>query len=130
MLFTTLTFFAFLLATWVGFQLLPRLWRAAWLLGASLVFYASFGVANLGFLLAMTTVAWLTGLLLDAGHNERARRTTLVLGLVLILGPLATLKFYDFAAGEAERLLGTEGILRLGLTAPVAHAGEHRQRRV
>lgn len=119
MLFTTITFFAFLLATWVGFQLLPRLWRAAWLLAASLVFYASFGAANLGCLLTIATVAWLSGLLLDPARSERARRTALALGLVLILGSLATLKFYDFAAGEAERLLGTEGIPRLGLTAPV-----------
>jgi alginate O-acetyltransferase complex protein AlgI len=116
--FTTLTFLVFLAATWVCFLLLPRPSRAAWLLAASLAFYASFGAANLGFLLTITTVAWLTGLLLDPACGERARKAALALGLVLILGSLAALKFYDFAAGEAERVLGMKGLPRLGLTAP------------
>jgi alginate O-acetyltransferase complex protein AlgI len=118
MLFTSLTFFVFLAATWAGFLLLPRLWRGPWLLAASLVFYASFGAANLGFLVSVTMVAWLTGSGIARTASAAARRAVLTVGLFLILGSLVALKFHDFAASEAERLFGVEGLPRLGLTAP------------
>lgn len=120
MLFTTLAFYGFLALTLAGFVALPRPWRAPWLLVASLVFYGSFGTANLAFLLAITAVAWLAGRALALCDGATARKGVLAAGLVLILGSLAASKFYDFAAGEVERLSGLAATLpRLGLAPPV-----------
>ncbi len=117
MLFNSLSFFLFLAATLVVFVLLPRCVRWFALLVASIVFYASFGVANLAFLFAVALVAWAAGLLI-ASDRQRVRKAALAIGLGLVLGGLAVLKFYDFVAGEIEPHLGI-ALPRLGITAPV-----------
>lgn len=116
MLFTTLSFAIFLIIVVAVFARLPAGWRAPWLLLASVAFYASFGLANLAFLFGVTMVAWLTGLALSRPTGRRG--PALAIGLALILGSLAALKFYDFLAAEAERLAGF-AIPRLGIAAPV-----------
>lgn len=119
MLFTSLTFFLFLAATLLLFALAPQRLRWLLLLAASLVFYASFGAANLGFLFAVVAVAWAAGRLIASGPPA-VRRAALAAGLLLILGALAALKFYDFAAGEIEVALGSAPFLpRIGVAQPV-----------
>lgn len=119
MLFTSLTFFLFLAATLVLFALAPQRLRWLLLLAASLVFYASFGAANLGFLFAVVAVAWAAGRLIASGPPA-TRRAALAAGLLLILGALAALKFYDFVAGEIEAALAGQPFLpRIGIAAPV-----------
>ncbi len=119
MLFTSLTFFLFLAATLVLFALAPQRLRWLLLLAASLVFYASFGAANLGFLFAVVAVAWAAGRLIASGPPA-TRRAALAAGLLLILGTLAALKFYDFVAGEIEAALAGQPFLpRIGIAAPV-----------
>ena len=88
------------------------------MVAACLVFYASFGTTNLVFLLAIVAIAWLTGAGLAASRTAAGRAALLSIGLILILGSLFALKFYDFLAGELERIAGF-GLPRLGLTAPV-----------
>lgn len=117
MLFTSLSFFLFLAATLAVFLLLPRRMRWLGLLVASIVFYASFGVSNLAFLFAVTLVAWVAGRLVASGRPA-VRKAALAAGLVLVLGSLAALKFYDFLAGEIEPYLGI-ALPRLAMTAPV-----------
>ncbi|ODT20800.1 MAG: acyltransferase [Kaistia sp. SCN 65-12] len=119
MLFTSLSFFLFLAATLIVFAWLPRRARWFWLLLASLAFYASFGLSNIVFLFAVTFVAWAAGRLV-ACERPAIRKPALIAGLVLILGTLFVLKFYDFVAAEIEPLLGSVNALpRLGITAPV-----------
>jgi D-alanyl-lipoteichoic acid acyltransferase DltB (MBOAT superfamily) len=120
MLPTSLSFFVFLAIAIAVFRMLPQRLRWPWLLALSIVFYGSFGLANLAFLFAVVLVAWLAGKLIAAAERPALRRTWLTVGLLLVLGALAMLKFYDFAAGEIEPLLGSGYRLpRLGLTAPV-----------
>lgn len=120
MLFTSLSFFLFLAATLTGFAMLPGRWRTLGLLAASLVFYASFGVANLAFLIAIALAAWLAGLGITTAATALMRGASLAFGLVAVLGSLFALKFHDFLAGELERALGGGFDLpRLGLTVPV-----------
>jgi D-alanyl-lipoteichoic acid acyltransferase DltB (MBOAT superfamily) len=113
MLFTSLEFFVFLLLTLAVFALVPAQRRWLVLLLASWVFYGAARPANLLFLGAVTAVVlacrrWV------AGGSRRA----LVLGLVAVLGSLVAFKFYDFAAGEIERLAEGLTLPRLGLAAP------------
>jgi D-alanyl-lipoteichoic acid acyltransferase DltB (MBOAT superfamily) len=119
MLFTSLAFFVFLPVTLAVFAMLPAAARWSWLLLASLVFYGAAQPANLAFLAAVTLVVWGCGALLRRAQGQGARRTLLAGGLVAVIGSLAALKFYDFAAGELERAVGADGMLpRLGITAP------------
>lgn len=128
MLFNSLGFFLFLGATLLGYACLPLRWRWHWLLAASLLFYASFGAANLVFLVAVAAGAWVTGLGLARAGNPRTRKLVLSAGLVAILGSLAAFKFYDFLATELERLASayfmTPGVdlPRLGIPAPVGYS--------
>jgi D-alanyl-lipoteichoic acid acyltransferase DltB (MBOAT superfamily) len=90
------------------------------MLGASAVFYASFGIGTLVFLLAITAIAWAMGLWIAAAATPTARKLALASGLAAILGALFALKFFDFLAGELERLSdGAADLPRLGVTAPV-----------
>lgn len=120
MLFTSLSFILFLGVAVAGFVFLPVAWRWTWLLVASVVFYGSFGPSNLAFLAAIILLAWGAGVWIGASHDLRRRRVALVLALAATLGALVVLKFYDFLAGEIEKLAGADLHLpRLGITAPV-----------
>jgi alginate O-acetyltransferase complex protein AlgI len=122
MLFTSLDFFLFLPVTLAVFAVLPAAARWAWLLAASCVFYGWQHPANLAFLAAVTALVWAAGALLRRAASDRARRGWLAAGLVALIGSLAAFKFYDFTAGELERLLRGSGselaLPRLGIAAP------------
>ncbi len=119
MLFTSLAFFVFLPVTLAVFAALPVTARWSWLLLASFVFYGAVQPANLAFLIAVTLVVWGCGALLQRAEAPGARRALLAGGLAALIGSLAALKFYDFAAGELERAAGAADTLpRIGITAP------------
>jgi hypothetical protein len=116
MLFTSLGFFVFLLATLAAFALAPPRHRWLVLLLASWFFYGAGRPANLIYLGGMTAVVLLCAHFIARGH-----RAALVLGLVAVIGSLVALKFYDFAAGEVERLAGWT-LPRVGATAPAGYS--------
>jgi D-alanyl-lipoteichoic acid acyltransferase DltB (MBOAT superfamily) len=126
MLFTSLEFFAFLPLVVLGFAFLPAGARWGWLLAASCLFYGATHPSHLAYLGAVTLVVWGCGAALARAQREAARRALLAAGLVAVIGLLIAFKFYDFVAGEVERLAGPasagvgSGIAlpRLGITAP------------
>ena len=125
MLFTSLGFFGFLPVALIVFALLPGKARWAWLLAASWFFYGATNPWHLIHLAAVTLVAWGCGAAMARAPNESARRALLAGGLAVVLGSLVAFKFYDFAAGEIERLTGAyAGIAlpRLGVTAPAGYS--------
>ncbi len=65
MSFTILEFFLFLLLTLVVYYLLPKKFRWIWLLIVSLVYYVSFGVKKIVFVLWQTMVVYLATRLID-----------------------------------------------------------------
>ena len=111
MLFTTLDFFIFLPVAVVLFHVLPARMRLPWLMLASLGYYASFGIENLGYLGAVAVIALLAGRhLLDA---EAARRKLAFwAGTLGILGLMGVLKYYDALVEDVPWLPA------IGLTAP------------
>jgi alginate O-acetyltransferase complex protein AlgI len=125
-LFTSLDFFLFLALALAGFGLLPASVRWAWLLAASCVFYGWQQPANLAFLAAVTLVVWACGAMLRRASSELGRQAWLAVGLVALIGSLAAFKFHDFAAGEIERALRTQGVAvtlpRLGIAAPAGYS--------
>ena len=129
MLFTSLEFFAFVPLTLLLFAALPAKGRWAWLLVASYFFYSFWQPSNLVYLGAVTLVVWACGRALERTALESARRGLLAAGLVAVLGSLFAFKFYDFVAGELERLAGEVlaserafSLPRIGLTTPVGYS--------
>ncbi len=124
MLFTSLEFFLFLPLALAVFGALPASTRWAWLLVASCVFYGWQHPANLVFLAAVTMLVWGCGTLMRRAPTDVARRAWLAGGLVALIGALVAFKFYDFAAGEIERLLRS-GALGFSDRIRAAAAGHH-----
>lgn len=126
MLFTSLSFFVFLPLTLALFAVLPAGQRWAWLLLASYIFYAAWDPSNLFHLAAVTIIIYGCGWGMDRTTGKFARIGLLTAGLLAVLGSLIAFKFYDFIAGEIERLgvamLGAEAafaVPRLGEKSPV-----------
>lgn len=130
MLFTSLEFFVFLPLVLLGFAFLPAAARWAWLLAGSLLFYGATHPSHLAYLGAVTLVVGGCGAALARSQHEATRRALLAAGLVAVLGSLIAFKFYDFAAGELERLAGpalaaaslSVALPRLGITAPAGYS--------
>jgi D-alanyl-lipoteichoic acid acyltransferase DltB (MBOAT superfamily) len=126
MLFTSLEFFAFLPLALLLFWALPIRHRWVWLLLASYLFYGLWQPANLIYLGAVTLLIYTCGRAM-AGEGA-GRAAYLTAGLVLVLGSLFALKFYDFAAGEIERLFArfvgqtSVSLPRIGAPAPAGYS--------
>ena len=126
MLFNSLGFFLFLPAVLAVFAALPTRHRWLLLLAASYAFYAATGLTNLVYLGAVTLVVYGCGLGIGRSSRKSGRVAFLVLGLLAVLGALVAFKFYDFAAGEIERLIAwafemeaAGSLPRLGIANPV-----------
>ena len=120
MLFNSLTYLLFLPVTLAAFLLAPARWRWAVLLLASYGYYAALGSDALLYLGAVTLVVWLAAQGISRSSDPRIRASWLAAGLAVVLGALFAFKFYDFLAGEVERLaaLSVPVLPRLGLKAP------------
>jgi len=118
MVFTSLEFFVFLPLALLGFALLPGRWRWTWLLLASWVFYGATRPSSLVYLGAVTIAVYALGWAIERAAGGR-RVALLIAGVVGLAGSLVAFKFYNFAAGEFERLVGGGFALpRLGAAAP------------
>ncbi|MDJ0631388.1 MAG: MBOAT family O-acyltransferase [Rhodobacter sp.] len=113
MLFTSLEFLLFLPLAVLVFWVLPLRLRLVWLMLASLVFFGSFGLGNLGYLAVVAVLTFAASEAIARVTTVSARRFALALGLCSVLGLLVFLKFYD-AVAEATPALPT-----FGLSAPV-----------
>jgi len=128
MLFNSLSFFVFLPAVLVVFAALPVRMRWVGLLLASYLFYAASSPFNLVYLGAVTCIVYACGWGLAQAEKLLARRLWLTVGLIIILGALIAFKFYDFAAGELERLIAAQigagqfSLPRLGVATPVGYS--------
>lgn len=121
MLFTSLEFLLFLPLTLACFALVRADRRWAVLLLASWVFYGFTKPANLLYLGGVTAVVLVCTHAL-ARAQAAARTAWLVLGLTAVLGSLVAFKFYDFAAGEIERLVEGAALPRLGVASPAGYS--------
>ena len=122
MVFSSLVFlFAFLPVFLAVYFLLPRAGRNAWLLVASLFFYA-WGEPVYIVLMACSILAnYVFGLLIARARGRasvRNARLSLVGALVVNLALLGVFKYTDFAIGTFNALFGTSQEL-LGIALPI-----------
>jgi alginate O-acetyltransferase complex protein AlgI len=115
--FTSFAFFLFVPVVLVGFRVLPDRLRPVWLLTASAVFYASYGVESFLHLVLVALVAHGTAVRLEAATTQPARKVVLYLGVGALIAALGFSKFGDFALAEVARLTGSPA-LQTGLTPP------------
>ena len=130
MLFTSYAFIAFLAILVILYYLVPKKWQWGLLLLGSCVFYYFSGWTNLLYLLAATTITYLSALAIgkrqaaekaylaehkaDLSREERKawkaaektkQRRLMVLGIVLAIGMLAVVKYTNFTIANINGVL-------------------------
>ncbi|MFW6206354.1 MAG: MBOAT family O-acyltransferase, partial [Gemmatimonadota bacterium] len=108
MLPNSLTFLAFFAAVAVVYYVLPHRFRWPLLLVASLYFYATFDPTYIFLLLGVTGIAWAGGLAV-ARTEGRARKASLAVSVVAVVGALLFFKYYAFLFDSFDALLQTTG---------------------
>ena len=112
--FLSYTFVAFFtIVACVNFML-PRAWRWAWLLAASLVFYGWGSPAFVLQLIAATGVAFYAGLKMDAAPDKPAKQKIMTVAVVALLLNLLVFKYTGFFNESFRGLFSA-----VGLTYPV-----------
>jgi alginate O-acetyltransferase complex protein AlgI len=120
-LFPTRDYLVFLPLTVFLFWAVPRRARL-WVIGvSSAIFYASWNLDYLPVLVAMALVAWALGLWF--ARDRVPSRAEKAFALAVVFLPLLLCKYWDWIAGDLDRLLASFGlgapIPLLGLALPV-----------
>ena len=108
MLFQSFGFLIFFPLVVLLYYVLPRKFRAPWLLLASCFYYVCWDWRYLGFLLFSTLSTWAAGRALGAGKGKK--KLILALCLAVNLGILAVFKYARFAVGTVNLLLARAGL--------------------
>ncbi len=112
MLFNSIDFIIFLITVVIVYYAIANKWRKVFLLIASYYFYACWNVAFLGLLLFDSVVAYSAGVVMEAKGNQR--KQVLWLSVVMILLPLFTFKYLNFALTVLH-----DGLFSFGLAMQV-----------
>jgi alginate O-acetyltransferase complex protein AlgI len=111
MAFCEFRFFAFFLAVFAVYWILPRnILRKFWLLGCSFAFYAAWDWRFLSLILFSTMVDYLAGIGLASTNRLVLRRALLSISLISNLGLLAFFKYFGFFVESCQELMQTLGL--------------------
>ena len=94
--FDSLESFVLLIATLAAFYGLPRRWRGAVLLAASLAFYGAWSVPFIGLIVISAGVDYLAGVEIARTAEQRRRKLWLVLSMATNLAILSFFKYAGF----------------------------------
>lgn len=111
--FVSLQYILFLPVTVLLYYLLPKKIKNPVLLAVSYFFYICFGAKYAGFMIASTLTTYIAGILI-ARNALGKKKLWLVLTVILNIGLLFFLKYYNFASQtltSAFRLAGADGAL-------------------
>ncbi len=97
MQFDSLQYMVFLPIIVTLFYTAPAQWRLAFLLCASVYFYASAPTIYVLPLFLATLVSYCAGILIERRQDESARKYYLVFAIILLIGNLAFFKYANFA---------------------------------
>ena len=86
-------------------------WQNVLLLVASYVFYGAWDYRFLSLLILSTVTDYFVGLRLAASEDQRTRRASLGVSLIVNLGILAFFKYFNFFIDSAQALLGDIGFV-------------------
>jgi len=97
---------------WLAGRFAPRVAKA-WLVAASLFYYAWWNPAYLGLLIASLLVNYGIGLALAGPGEPRSKRSLLTIGVILNLGALAYFKYANFFVDNLTGLTGLDWHLKV-----------------
>jgi D-alanyl-lipoteichoic acid acyltransferase DltB (MBOAT superfamily) len=103
----SLLFIGFVVLAWIGFRLLPRRWRAGWLLLASAIFILSWSWQSLLALAVLALINYLIGRTLGSPHKRGA---LLWIGIGFNLLALLVFKYSNFYLQALTTLLSKAGL--------------------
>lgn len=106
MLFQSVGFFVFLPIVFLLYWLLPQKYRWALLLLASYVFYLTWDVRYILFLLASTVISYAAALWMEKCTETSRKKLIFILSVILSLGALLVFKYAGFFHGTAAAVLG------------------------
>ncbi len=109
MLFNSVEFLVFFVATTVLFFLFPHRFRWFLLLFASCVFYMFFKPVYILILAFTIAIDYYAGLKIESAIDPRVRKHYLVLSLIANIGILAVFKYYNFLNDNITGLAGLMG---------------------
>ena len=123
MTFNTAAFALFFPIVLLGAFLVPRRVQNLWLLAASGFFYLynapRFGI----YFLCTIALTYAAGLVIGRLQGKKSGKAALALALLLLLGALGVLKYYDFFTGALQSALAAIGVLwqpaSLGIAEPL-----------
>ena len=111
MSFCEFRFFAFFLAVFIVYWMLPRnVLRKSWLLVCSFAFYAAWDWRFLSLILLSTLVDYFAGIGLSKSNRPNFRRIVLAISLATNLGLLAFFKYFGFFVDSFQDFLELAGL--------------------
>jgi alginate O-acetyltransferase complex protein AlgI len=124
MLFTEFRFFIFFAAVFaVYWALRNNGWRKAWILACSYAFYSLWDWRFVAILTGSTLVSYFAGINIAKAENPPAKRSWLLVGLLINLGALAFFKYANFFAESAVGFFNFAGLpinsVTLNIVLPV-----------
>jgi len=118
LLFNSYSFLLFFPAVAFVLFLLPHRIQWAWLLSASVFFYACWSPPHLALIAVVIASTFLAAKLLSVAKEQNQKKLILAGALVVCLGQLFVFKYYNFAVGSVAQLLD-QGWIGLKLILPV-----------
>lgn len=110
MIFNSLEFLIFLPIVLLLYFLLPKKFRWAALLAASMFFYLYWSVKLIFLILFTTVVSYLSAIAIEKNEGRRAlRRFFLIITLIACFGVLFFFKYYNFVADSAASIASLFG---------------------
>ena len=104
MTFNSISFLIFFLLATVIYFVCPPRYRWAWLLAASIYFYASWALEYVAWLVVSTLIVYILAIQIAKISLQAWRKALLILGLVLVLGSLGVLKCLGFFSDSLRAL--------------------------
>lgn len=119
MLFSSVTFlYWFLPALLVIYFIVPKGWKNAVLLAASLLFYAWGEPIYVLLMIGTTLLGWLFGLAIEKFRGRWQSKAALIASVVVGIGALMVFKYSDFFISTINSIAGSS-ISALGLALPI-----------
>ena len=106
MIFNSVHFIFFFIATTILYYALPHRFRWAFLLAISCYFYMVFRPIYILILAGTIVVDYVAGLFLESTTNPRRKKIFLVASIIANVGVLAVFKYYNFINDNLTELLG------------------------
>ncbi len=110
MLFNSIEFLVFFPVAVVLYFIIPKSIRNYWLLICSYYFYMCWNPKYIILLMAVTTVTYLSGVLIEKYNNVNIKKIVVATSFIVNVGLLFYFKYINFAISVMERLLSTIGL--------------------